>query len=1295
MTAASDSDDRSAPVVAPVPVADRAHRGIWHLESYEVGLNSADLERAIEDLTFATEHAGDHPDRAFWCYCRAIAHVHRVDGGRPDDLSVAIEWCERAFADARETDRGSVAVFLAELYWARYVEHREEPEAAKHLDALIDAVAAVQLDDAEPLVTANLRMMLGTGHAERHQRSGLRPDLDAAIALLAPSVDELPADAAEVAAGALLLGWAYHARGQEDGDPGDLDLAIALVARTAARLDPATESRLVNLRWAQYLFLVDRLERDDNHLDRDEAIRCLRHAAEISPEPDGDLAMALAELLGDRGELYQDADDLASAAVWAGVAANAETNPADGWYPRLWQANAYLARWVQLQDIEDLARSADAMTGAIEAGLPDADLRLIAHRDRLKARYNLDKCRAAAGEVAEYEAAAARAPLVLAADEILCDEPGGDSEVRSDLAAVVLTHQLMLAADDLLSPDIARLRELLRLARSHPSDPHHSQLLAIVDGAIGAYEADAGAGDYGLTSIAEAMAMPEFDTSTTADLRQMMSVTKLLRGSRTGDIRDLDSAVSGLYQARRDTAENQPPGRQLELFQTLAAITRTGIDGDHARLEVAMEQAAALLSAGDAANPMERLLGSALSLPRMVREGAGTVEITAIVDSLPSSAALSGGLFGYHLSQAVRAMAATASVTAAYNHGTAAERAAAGSAFVNAVDAVSGGRSLRGHLLVIAVNLALDLLDQYPDPVLDEAAQRWAAESVAGCAHPSDQSWAPAWFNLARLHRRSAGRDDLARGRAHALSALRGRTWQIVLQYDADYGLEAARRRASDVRLAVQWCRADAEAAAPADRQPILAELVQALDAGRGMVLGVAAAAGAVHDALVARGEPALAAQWLAGERFDHSDPQFDVADLRHRVVTALARDVGDSPETELFAAVTVDEIHAALAAADRDALVYLVASDTAEAGYAVVVSVGGRIDLLALPALRLDDSPLGWYLHTYHGVQVLTGGDIDAWRWSLSQLSSWAWQAGMGPLVEHCRTLAPDCPPRLVLIPIGALSVVPWHAAWRLVDGAERRYAVQDATITYAASARTWCDSAGHPPAGEADNVSLDHAGPALIIADPTGDLPSAADEADSIRRSFYPDATYLGRPVAAAAGAGTPDEVLTWLSAPDAPPATVLHAACHGIVEPDRPSQSHLRLAGGPLRADGLIRLAAAHRRIGTVVLAACTTNVAGEEYDEALTLSTAFLVAGAASVVGSLWAVPSASTGLLMFMLHHFLRAAPGDPGEALRRAQLWMLDPQRRAPDDAADLLRQVNPDRLAEPYRWAGFTHLGR
>ena len=1260
---------------------------MWRLESYEIGLDGADLDAAIEELTFATEHAGEHPDRAFWCYCRSVAHAYRFDDGAADELPVAIAWGERAFTDTAEIDRGPFAVFLGELYWSRYVQYRDDPEVARHLDTHVEALAAIQLDDPDPLVTAHLRLMLGSGHAERFQESGKRSDLDAAIILLGASVDELPADVSEVAAGALLLCSSYQARSEQDESFTDWDLAIELAERTAARLDPAEEPRVVNLRWTQYLFLCERLERGDDHLDRDKAIRCLRHAAELSEEPDPDLAMALAELLNDRGELYENAEDMASAAVWAGVAANAGTDPENAWYPRLWQANCYLVRWVQLGDVDDLAHLLDALTGAIDAGLPDPDMRLTAHRDRLKGRHDLDQRRVAAGEVGEQEAAAARVALVLAADEQVRLESGGEQDVRSDLAAVIAAQMVSLAGEHVLEPDVERLRELLTIARRHPPDQHRQQLLALVESAVEMYRADEDDADYGMKSLAEALAMPEFDTSTTGDLRQMMSVAKFMRGSRTGDMRDLDSAMSGLYHARRDATTNPARSRQLELFLTFTSLTRANAEDDPVGLQAELDRANRLLTdaSADPASPMEVLLSTALRVPRMIQEGARPAELTAFLDSLPSVESLSGGLFGYHLGQMIRVVTATAGVVAAYNHGKPAEVAAAGQAFIQAVDSVNASRAIRTQMLNIAVTQALDLLDWRPDPAVAEAAHRWAKENVTRCAHPSDQTWAPAWFNLARMLRRRGRPDDLARGRAHALSALRGRTWQIVLQHDADYGLIAARRQASDVRLAVRWCREDVEAAEPAARRRILAELVQALDAGRGLVLGVAAAAGAVHEALVACGEHALAERWLTGERSDHPDPQFDLADLRHRVVEALARDA----EADLFAPVTVDEIRAALVTAGRDALVYLVASDTTDAGYAVVVGTGGHIDLLPLPALRIDGSPLGWYLHTHHGVQVLTGGDVDAWRWSLSQLSSWAWRAGIGPLVDHCRTVAPDRPPRLILVPTGALAAVPWHAAWRLVDGAERRYAVQDVAISYAASARTWSDAVACPtvtPVGD---------GPALIVADPTGTLPSAADEAGLIRRSFYPDATYLGRPASSAAGPGTPAEVLAWLADADAPPAAVLHAACHGVVEPDRPSQSHLRLDGGPLRADDLIRLAVAHRRIGTVVLAACTTNVAGDEYDEALTLSTAFLIAGADSVVGSLWAVPSASTALLMFMFHHFLRESPGDPGGALRRAQLWMLDPRRLVPDGAADLARQVDPERLGEPYRWAGFTHLGR
>jgi hypothetical protein len=72
--------------------------------------------------------------------------------------------------------------------------------------------------------------------------------------------------------------------------------------------------------------------------------------------------------------------------------------------------------------------------------------------------------------------------------------------------------------------------------------------------------------------------------------------------------------------------------------------------------------------------------------------------------------------------------------------------------------------------------------------------------------------------------------------------------------------------------------------------------------------------------------------------------------------------------------------------------------------------------------------------------------------------------------------------------------------------------------------------------------------------------------------------------------------------------------------------------------------------------------------------------------------------------MFMFHHFLTGAGapevpeavGSPAHALRAAQCWMLDPDRRPPRSLVghDFARE----RPARPYSdtriWAAFTHHG-
>jgi CHAT domain-containing protein len=119
------------------------------------------------------------------------------------------------------------------------------------------------------------------------------------------------------------------------------------------------------------------------------------------------------------------------------------------------------------------------------------------------------------------------------------------------------------------------------------------------------------------------------------------------------------------------------------------------------------------------------------------------------------------------------------------------------------------------------------------------------------------------------------------------------------------------------------------------------------------------------------------------------------------------------------------------------------------------------------------------------------------------------------------------------------------------------------------------------------------------------------------------------------------------------------------------------------------------AGEARGGLVILAACLTDVTEADYDEALSLATAFLAAGACGVVAARWAVPDSATLLLMAAFHHFLNAGPADPAHALRAAQLWMLDPDREIPAAWPDWLGQRARAGLTRAWTWAAFTYQGR
>jgi len=115
------------------------------------------------------------------------------------------------------------------------------------------------------------------------------------------------------------------------------------------------------------------------------------------------------------------------------------------------------------------------------------------------------------------------------------------------------------------------------------------------------------------------------------------------------------------------------------------------------------------------------------------------------------------------------------------------------------------------------------------------------------------------------------------------------------------------------------------------------------------------------------------------------------------------------------------------------------------------------------------------------------------------------------------------------------------------------------------------------------------------------------------------------------------------------DAPRADLLHLACHARFRADNPRFSALLLADGALTVD-----LAESLDLGpcTVVMSACETGLTAG--DESVGLVRAFLVAGAARVVASLWPVDDRVTAAFMGRFHE--RVGAGAPAaEALRAAQ----------------------------------------
>jgi hypothetical protein len=1303
----AEIDDLRGELAAAVDGDERAEvsaaLGVSLLDRYQfdgAAEDAADLHEAVDRLSEALAGGSpDHPDRTDWTALLGVAHGLRFDLTMdPADRDLGIQALTEGLGGlpVDDPELGMFRMILGNLCWERG-RTGAGPGPGVDLQTAVDNLGAVlHLPDLEPAARLEVRTVLGLAHALRHQQTGDREDLDAAIGHLADVLGPEPAGTGPPGL-ALELGRLLWVRGTLSASREDTGAAIRRFRHAVDRMPSEDPDR-----WHALLLLGSAcLERgvDTEGLrwtggfeDLDTIVDCFTELLPVLPVADVPRARVVAALgfarfqraaagsgqpddleaaLGYLEEAADTLDDVAEQLpTFRTVAMGVLDGCRRGFHPSGMRLVLKLLTRVsdELPDddqtrLEAAAELGVAMVLAFDLGqLPSGLDPAVERLDRLLA--------AAPGGLPQLGVVHAALGAVLARRAVEGTHPAdidrGIEHLRRALELLPPGHRERPGTEVNLATalyarfqqrhqvgDLDAADERLRACRTglDQGSPAWAAAKAVFGGILvvrANYRQDAELADEAVTVLQECQEVVPPFSPLRAGVDQGLGMALLLRSQLKGSAGDREAAIRWLDSAA-ETLPPDAPTRRVAL--ATAGMAKVARDPDNPSVES--------FDAG-----VEWLREAVTSSPRDDLEQAMNM------------ASLGGLLFGRHM---VRNRSATDSVR-------------------------------RGDIPPGAVDLALDDLNE---------AIRWM--EAAGERVPDRP--ATAWWSLVSLQlcmalrRRSVFEpDDRRRSREVGLEGLRGFAWRVLLQAGTEDAMAAARDAAGQALEIAGWCLDDGA----------LDQAVEALESGRGLVLHAATASATIAGQLRDTGHHQLAAEWETALASPAPQPVFTAdlgqgpdrlagipSDLPFRVLRALeGADLATGSRQDarprgaggrLLVPPSTGEVRDALEAFGADALVFLVprselADDAVSAARAVVVALDGPTAQLDLPLLEAGSgTPLDDYVAALDarrrtataGAEEDRRAALGRWRRSLEALCDWAWGAAVGPLLELTAGWGLGRPARLVLVPFGLLGLVPWHAARVAAAGGRHQYAVQQAMFSYAASARLLCEVAARKV--------LPRDGRGLVVGDPTGTLDHAVQEALALYGTYYPDAAYLGRPSDVAVEAGTPGQVLRRLSSGDqAPP--VQHLACHAFIE-DSPARTHLLLAGMQKLTVGDLLAGARGRRPGapgaTVSLAACTTNLAGRQHDESLTLATAFLVAGAASVVGSLWQVPDLRTSLLMFMTHHYLNEAGEAGGDALRRAQLWMLDPQRQVPASMpAALAGLVHSTDLTAPHGWAGFTHQG-
>jgi CHAT domain-containing protein len=264
-----------------------------------------------------------------------------------------------------------------------------------------------------------------------------------------------------------------------------------------------------------------------------------------------------------------------------------------------------------------------------------------------------------------------------------------------------------------------------------------------------------------------------------------------------------------------------------------------------------------------------------------------------------------------------------------------------------------------------------------------------------------------------------------------------------------------------------------------------------------------------------------------------------------------------------------------------------------------------------------------------------------------------------------------------LVFIPHLALRALPLHAMY-LPDRSLPRYVIDDYEVSYAASVSALAQAIERSQHSRISNL--------FAVADTSDpDMSLAEAEVKDIAR-YFPG----NRNLVLAENDLDKTRILAELK-----DYSVVHFACHGRFVAENPSESYLRLGDEYLDIRDVKALSQSPAQLvqtALLTLSACDTGVQVFDTisDLHFGLTDAFLEAGVATVVATLWRSTHGPTLILMREFYRVLLQERKRPPAAMQQA----IKKLRAAKSYEVSGVQYQRPEGFQQPLDWANFVVVG-